>query len=441
MVRLLHEGLSLPSIFLYNKFLIQMKAIMYKPLALFIGLRYTRSRKKNQFVSFISLSSMLGIGVGVMVLVTVLSVMNGFDEQIHHRFFGMAPQITVTGPNERLSDWPYLAKKIQTIPEIKALAPYVAGQGLLVHDGQVLPIVLTGILPEKEEQMTHLKDKLLGGSLANLNHFGIVLGKNLADSLGVMMGDKVTIMIPQATVTPAGMVPRFKRFTVVGVFTAGTGFNFDTKLAFIHIADAQKLLQLGDDVTGIKMKINNVYQAPELSDRLSDLLGEEYHVGNWTQQYGAFFQAVKMEKTMMFMILLLIIAVAAFNLVSSLVMVVNDKQAEIAILRTIGAKPSTILGIFIVQGMMVGIAGTVIGLIGGVVLAKNATTIVNCLQSWLHVKVLSSSIYFVDYLPSKIMFDDLWKVCVMALLMSFFATIYPAWRASKTVIAEALHYE
>ena len=205
--------------------------------------------------------------------------------------------------------------------------------------------------------------------------------------------------------------------------------------------DAQKLLQMGNDVTGIKMKINNVYQAPELSDRLSHLLGEEYQVGNWTQQFGAFFQAVKMEKTMMFMILLLIIAVAAFNLVSSLVMVVNDKQAEIAILRTIGATPSTILWVFIVQGMMVGIVGTAIGLVGGLILAKNATAIVNDLQSLFHVKVLSSSIYFVDYLPSKILFSDLWQVCAMALLMSFIATIYPAWRASKTVIAEALHYE
>lgn len=414
---------------------------MYKPLALFIGLRYTRSRKKNHFVSFISLSSMLGIGIGVMVLITVLSVMNGFDQQIHKRFFGMAPEITVTGPNERLSNWPALAEKIQTVPEIKALAPYVGGQGLLVHEGQVLPIFLTGVLPEKEESMTHLQDKLLAGSLNNLNHFGIILGRGLADTLGAMIGDKVTIMIPQATVTPTGMVPRFKRFTVVGVFSAGSGFNFDTKLAFINLNDAQKLLQLGDEVTGIKMKINNVYQAPELTARLGHLLGEEYQVGNWTQQYGAFFQAVKMEKTMMFLILLLIIAVAAFNLVSSLVMVVNDKQAEIAILRTIGAPPSTILWTFIVQGMMVGFVGTLLGLIGGLILAKNATAIVNHLQSWFHVQVLSSSIYFVDYLPSKILFDDLWKVCVMALLMSFLATIYPAWRASKTVIAEALHYE
>ncbi|HHF7368454.1 TPA: lipoprotein-releasing ABC transporter permease subunit [Legionella bozemanae] len=414
---------------------------MYKPLALFMGLRYTRSRKKNHFVSFISLSSMLGIGLGVMVLITVLSVMNGFDQQIHNRFFGMAPEITVSGPNERLSDWPEVAKKIQTIPEIKALAPYVGGQGLMVHDGQVLPVVLTGVLPEKEQQMSHLQDKLLAGSLSNLKDFGIILGRGLADSMGTMIGDKVTVMIPQATVTPAGMIPRFKRFTVVGVFSAGTGFNFDTKLAFINMGDAQKLLQMGDEVTGIKMKIGNVYQAPELSYRLSHLLGDDYQVGNWTQQYGAFFQAVKMEKTMMFLILLLIIAVAAFNLVSSLVMVVNDKQAEIAILRTIGATPSTILWTFIVQGMMVGIVGTFFGLLGGLVLAKNATTIVNHLQTWFHFKVLSSSIYFVDYLPSEILFSDLWKVCVMALLMSFLATIYPAWRASKTVIAEALHYE
>ncbi|MFJ1269800.1 lipoprotein-releasing ABC transporter permease subunit [Legionella lytica] len=414
---------------------------MFKPLALFMGLRYTRSRKKNHFVSFISLSSMLGIGIGVMVLVTVLSVMNGFDEQIHNRFFGMAPEITVTGPNERLSNWPAVEEKIRTIPEIKAVAPYVGGQGLLVHDGQVLPIVLTGIVPSVEEKITHLKDKLLGGSVANLNHFGIILGKNIADTMGAMIGDKVTVMIPQATVNPTGMIPRFKRFTVVGVFSAGSGFNFDTRLAFINMEDAQKLFQMGDAVTGLKMKINNVYQAPELSMRLSHLLGDEYQAGNWTEQYGAFFEAVKMEKTMMFMILLLIIAVAAFNLVSSLVMVVNDKQAEIAILRTIGATPSTILWTFIVQGMMVGIVGTALGLMAGLLLADNATTIVNHLQNLLHVKVLSSSIYFVDYLPSKILFSDIWKVCVMALLMSFLATIYPAWRASKTVIAEALHYE
>lgn len=414
---------------------------MFKPLAAYIGLRYTRSKKRNHFVSFISLSSMLGIGLGVMVLITVLSVMNGFDEQIHKRFFGMAPEITVSGANGKISNWQHLEEELKTTPGVKAIAPYVGGQGLLTHEGEVLPIVLTGILPAQEQSITHLDDKMLAGDIANLHHFGIILGKNLADTLGVMIDDKVTIMIPQATVTPAGMVPRFKRFTVVGVFSAGAGFNFDSKMAFINLEDAQKLLQMGSDITGLKMKIDNVYQAPEMTAQLAEKLGEDYQVGNWTQQFGSFFEAVKMEKTMMFLILLLIIAVAAFNLVSSLVMVVNDKQSEIAILRTIGATPSTILWIFIVQGMMVGLIGTLLGLVGGLILASNATAIVNGLQSLFHTQILSSSIYFVDYLPSKILFSDLWQVCVMAMLMSFIATIYPAWRASKTVIAEALHYE
>jgi lipoprotein-releasing system permease protein len=414
---------------------------MFKPLALYIGLRYMRAKKKNHFVSFISLSSMMGIGMGVMVLITVLSVMNGFDAEIHKRFFGMAPEITVTGADGHISDWQALATRLKTVPGIKTIAPFVAGQGLLTYEGQVLPVALTGVLPAFEEGVSHLQDKMLIGRVSDLEHFGIILGRNIADNLGVMMGDKVTVMMPIATVTPAGMVPRFKRFTVTGVFSAGTGFNFDTKLAFVNLQDAQKLLQLGDNVSGLKMKIDHIYQAPMMSEQIAAMLGEDYQVSNWTQQFGAFFQAVKMEKTMMFLILLLIIAVAAFNLVSSLVMVVNDKQAEIAILRTIGATPRTILWIFIVQGMMVGLVGTAFGVAGGLLLASNAGAIVNTLQSVLGVHVLSANIYFVDYLPSKILASDIEIVCMMALSMSFIATIYPAWRASKTVIAEALHYE
>ncbi|MDP1604145.1 MAG: lipoprotein-releasing ABC transporter permease subunit [Legionella sp.] len=414
---------------------------MFKPIAVYIGLRYTRAKKKNHFVSFISLSSMLGIGLGVMVLITVLSVMNGFDEEIHRRFFGMAPEITVSGSDSKLSNWQDLEGELAAFPGVKAVAPYIGGQGLLTNNGQVVPIILTGVLPEKEKNVTHLQDKLIMGNMDKLNHFGIFLGKSLAESLGVMLGDQVTVMIPEATSTPAGMIPRFKRFTVNGIFSAGTGFNFDTKLAFINLYDAQKLFRLGDDVSGLKMKIANVYQAPEMTAKLAEKLGDSYQVGNWTDQFGAFFQAVKMEKTMMFLILMLIIAVAAFNLVSSLVMVVNDKQSEIAILRTIGATPATILWIFIVQGMLVGAVGTLFGLIGGWILASNATVIVNWIQSFFKIQVLSSSIYFVDYLPSKIMMSDLLEVCAIAMLMSFAATIYPAWRASKTVIAEALHYE
>lgn len=414
---------------------------MFKPIALYIGLRYMRAKKKNHFVSFISLSSMLGIAMGVMVLITVLSVMNGFDAEIHKRFFSMAPEITVSGADGQIRDWQALASRVKTLPQIKAIAPFVAGQGLLTFEGQVLPVALTGVLPEIEEAVTHLQAKMLIGKFADLKGFGIILGRNIADNLGVMIGDKVTVMMPIATVTPAGMMPRFKRFTVTGVFSAGPGFNFDTKLAFVNLHDAQKLLQLGDDVSGLKMKIDKIYQAPAISEQLAYLLGESYQVSNWTQQFGAFFQAVKMEKTMMFLILLLIIAVAAFNLVSSLVMVVNDKQAEIAILRTIGATPRIILWIFIVQGMMVGLLGIVFGVVGGLVLASNAGAIVNALQSFLGVHVLSANIYFVDYLPSKILLSDIVTVCVMALTMSFVATIYPAWRASKTVIAEALRYE
>ncbi len=414
---------------------------MFKPLALYIGLRYTRAKKKNYFVSFISLSSMLGIGLGVMVLITVLSVMNGFDEEIHKRFFGMAPEITVTGFDGEMADWQSTEKKINDFPGVVAMAPYIGGQGLLTHEGRVLPLVLTGVIPELEQKVNHLQDKLIAGNLNQLSDFKIILGKGLADTLGVMIGDKVTVMIPQATVTPAGMIPRFKRFTVEGVFSAGSGFNFDSKLAFINLKDAQKLLRMGDKVTGLKIKISDIYQAPSLSSKLSAELGPQYEVGDWTQQFGAFFSAVKMEKTMMFLILILIIAVAAFNLVSSLVMVVNDKQSEIAILRTIGATPRTIMWIFIVQGMTVGLVGTLLGLLGGVLLAGHATEIVNGLQSLFDIQVLSSNIYFVDYLPSKILMNDLVKVCAVALGMSFIATIYPALRASKTTIAEALHYE
>lgn len=414
---------------------------MYKPLPLFIGLRYTRAKKSNHFVSFISLTSMLGIGLGVMVLITVLSVMNGFDAEIHKRFFGMAPEITLTGVNEKLSDWEVLQQKLQKLPGVTGVAPYVGAQGLLTHEGQVLPVILSGILPRFEEQVNHLNEKMLLGRLSDLNHFGMVMGEGLAHTLGVSMGDKVTVMIPQATVTLAGMVPRFKRFTITGIFSAGSGFNFDSKMVFMDLSDAQKLMQMGKQISGLKLKLNDIYQAPILSKQIAADLGEGFQVGNWTDQFGAFFHAVKMEKTMMFLILLLIIAVAAFNLVSSLVMVVNDKQAEIAILRTIGATPTTILMIFMVQGMMVGLVGTCIGLVLGLLLAHNATAIVNHIQSFLDIQILSSNVYFVDYLPSKILWSDVWQVCAIALLMSFVATIYPAWRASKTVIAEALHYE
>ncbi len=414
---------------------------MLKPLALAIGLRYTRAKKRNHFISFISLTSMLGIAIGVMVLIVVLSVMNGFDYEIHHRFFSMAPEVTISRYDGKINSWQKVQKAVKDYPGVTGVAPYVGGQGLLTYRDQIVPVVVTGILPDEEEKLLPLKDKVVEGSLNRLDRFGIVLGRTLANKLGTVVGDKVTLMIPKATVTLAGMVPRFKRFTVVGIFSAGSGFNFDSQLSFINLHNAQKLFQLGESVSGLRVKINDVYAAPNIAEGLHLKLKGRFYVGDWTQQYGAFFKAVKMEKTMMFLILLLIIAVAAFNLVSSLVMVVNDKRAEIAILRTIGASPTMILQVFIVQGTFVGLIGIALGLSMGLLIAYNATEIVDWLQTFLGTHVLSANVYFVDYLPSKVQWADVLKVCLMALTMSFMATLYPALKASKTQPAEALRYE
>ncbi|HBB53581.1 MAG TPA: lipoprotein-releasing ABC transporter permease subunit [Legionellales bacterium] len=412
-----------------------------KPLAFSLGWRYTRAKSKSHFVSFISLTSMLGIALGVTVLITVLSVMNGFDVEIHKRFFDMAPSITINGRDGRISNWQALSQKLAKTPEVEVVAPFIGTQGLVSFMGQVQPIVITGVDFKIEEQFSEFSKKLLPGSHAHPKPFGIYVGQNLAEGMGLMVGDQMTVMLPQATPTPLGMIPRFKRFTVEGVFSAGHGFNFDTKLAFIDLKDAQALLQMDEDVTGLKLKINNVYHAPELAQNIANQLGAGFIVGDWTLTYGPFFQAVKMEKTMMFFILLLIIAVAAFNLVSSLVMVVTDKQAEIAILRTLGGTPRLIMSIFMIQGMLLGIGGTLIGVIGGLLLASNATDIVDFLQNHLGVQWLSSNIYFVDHLPVHIDIWDIIKVVCTALGLSWLATLYPSWRAGKIIITEALHHE
>jgi len=414
---------------------------MFKPLSLYMGLRYTRSRKQNQFVSFISFTSMLGIALGVMVLVTVLSVMNGFDVEIHQRFFGMAPEITVNGQEDRIGNWQAVQQRIALTPSVLAVAPFVGGQGLIAYGGQTSSILLNGIDLNYEEQISHLREKLILGEGRQFKPYGLIIGRGLAENLGVMIGDQVTIMVPQATISLAGVMPRFKRFTVQGIFAAGTGFGFESHLAYVDLYDAQKLMQMPDSISGFKVKIDNIYSSGAIAEQIAHELGDGVMVSDWTQQFGAFFHAVKMEKNMMFLILMLIIAVAAFNLVSSLVMVVNDKQAEIAILRTLGAPPRFILSIFMIQGMLVGIFGTLIGLLAGVVLASHASVLINFLQNFTGISLMPSNVYLVDYLPVHILGTDLVKVSAVALSMSFLATCYPAWRASRTVIAKALHYE
>lgn len=416
---------------------------MFKPAALFIGLRYTRAKRRNHFISFISLASMIGIALGVMVLITVLSVMNGFDKEIRGRVFSMVPPITISSVTGYVSEWQELQSFVKTVPDVTASAPFATGEVLLSFGSGVQPALITGILPEQTKNITEITDKVVEGHLSSLKagQFGIVLGENLANALGASVGDKITVMTPQVSLSPAGVIPRFKRFTVVGIFRAGSGFGFDRGLGFVQLNDAQKLLGLGNNVTGVYLNIKDVYMAPKIARDLMAQLSPNASVTTWADQFGDFFHAVQLEKTMMFFILLLIVAVAAFNLVASLVMVVNEKQSDIAILRTLGATPNTIMGIFIVQGGLVGIFGTIVGIIAGVLLALNVTDIVNWIEHVFHVQFLSSSVYFVNYLPSVVEWPDIFKISIASLFLSLIATIYPAWRASKTDPVESLRYE
>ncbi|CAN5234460.1 lipoprotein-releasing ABC transporter permease subunit [soil metagenome] len=415
---------------------------MFRPFAMFVGLRYTRAKRRNHFISFISFSSVVGIALGVAVLITVMSVMNGFDEVIHTRVFDMAQQVTVRSYTGTITDWQALEKRLENVPGVIKAAPFALGQGMLAHAGQVRPIASMGILPDQEASVSELPKKMVMGTLSNLKpgHFGMIVGRELAEGLGLVIGDKVTLVTPEATLTPIGLIPRFKPFTIVGVFHVGSGFGFDN-LAYIHLQDAQKLLKLNNAVTGIRLKVNDLYAAPAISGVVAQQLPTDYSVGNWTQDYGALFSAISLEKRMMFLILFLIVAVAAFNLVSSLVMVVADKRADIAILRTLGATPRMIMATFMIQGTVLGVAGTIIGVIAGIVIAMHVTEIVSAIEGLFHVKLLSSNIYWVNYLPSKLLFADIWHIGVVALLMSLIATLYPAWSAAQTQPAEALRYE
>jgi lipoprotein-releasing system permease protein len=418
---------------------------MFKPLALYIGLRYTRAKRRQHFISFISLASMLGIALGVAVLITVLSVMNGFDFEIQNKIFNMADQVTVSRIDGNLPNWPKLKKQVEQQPQVVAAAPFINAQGMLTYSGASAPVMVKGILPEQEEAVSQLSSHLLQGNFDSLSakSFNIVLGAGLADSLGLSVGDKVILFTTQATPSPFGIQPRFRQFTVSGIFHVDGNATMDHGLAIIHMNDAQALYQMTNNVSGLRLRINDLYAAPKVSAALGDMLSnsQNYVVSDWTQEYGTFFKAIRMEKTMIFLILLLIVAVAAFNLVSTLVMVVNDKQSDIAILRTFGATPRTIMRIFMVQGFVIGSVGTLLGFVGGILLALNATEVVNVIQQIFHVEFISSSVYVIDYLPSRLDWTDVWQVCSIALGLSLLATIYPAWQASRTQPAEALRYE
>ncbi len=414
---------------------------MFKPLSLFIGLRYVRAKRRNHFISFISLISMLGIALGVAVLITVISVMNGFDKELKDRILGMMPHVLVLGIEDQMQDWDLTQEVLLEQAEVSQVTPFVETQGLLSTPGVTRFVAITGIDPAYENPQSFLAQNMLMGSIDELESgsFNIVLGDQLASNLHVSIGDKVTLVIPEAALTPAGLIPRFKRFTVSGIFSVD--YDYDAAFAYINMQDAQKIMRFSDGVTGLNVKLNDFYQAPSAGKAFFNLFQGQYRVYDWTFLNGTFFEAVKLEKTMMFIILTLIIAVAAFNILSMLVMVVTDKQADIAILRTMGAQPITITRIFMVQGCVIGIVGTLLGVVLGITLALNVTQLVSYLELALGSQLISSDVYYISYLPAELKLKDILTIAGISLGLSFFATLYPAWRASKTQIADALRYE
>ncbi|MFV2057540.1 MAG: lipoprotein-releasing ABC transporter permease subunit [Thiohalomonadales bacterium] len=416
---------------------------MYKPLELFIGLRYIRAKRRNQFISFISTISMVGIALGVTALITVLSVMNGFVSELRERILSMTSHVTVTGYQTDISDWRSVSDIItRTQKEVIGIAPFVKGEGMLSAGREVHGVLIRGILPDEEPKVADIGNKMILGELSDLKagNYNILLGTGLARSLDVMVGDKVTLITPQTISTPAGIIPRFKRFTVVGIFEIGHN-DYDTSLAVIHITDAAKLFRLGDKVSGIRLKLQDLFKAGEVRLSLSENLPGAYWITDWTRQHANFFRAVQIEKRMMFIILLLIVAVAAFNIVATLVMVVRDKQSDIAILRTLGLSSGSIMSIFIVQGTVVGAFGTFLGFVGGVSLALNVDTVIQTLEKWLGMKFMPADVYYISEFPSQLLWNDVIQITTIAFILTVIATIYPAWNAARTRPAEALRYE
>jgi lipoprotein-releasing system permease protein len=413
-----------------------------QPYELFIGLRYTRAKRRNHFISFISMISMLGIGLGVMALIVVLSVMNGFQKEIRARILGVTPHLQVMSDSGQLNDWQHTLDIVASHPEIRAAAPFVSGQGMISLNESVEGVMVRGILPDAEQRLTALGDKMKHGSLNDLRagEFNIILGVDLARALGAHVGDSVLLITPQGQITPAGMLPRLKQFHVVGIFEIGMA-PYDNALALIQLEDAQKLYRMGDSVSGISGSLNNLDLAPRVAFELEGKLPKDTYATDWTRQNANYFSVVAMEKKMMFIILSLIVLVAAFNIVSTLVMAVTDKQADIAILRTLGASPKSIMKIFMVQGMLIGLIGMGLGVIGGVVIALNIGTIVPFIEHLFGVQFLSKEFYYISELPSDLQRGDVIVVAGMSFLISLFATIYPSWRASKVQPAEALRYE
>jgi len=415
---------------------------MALPYELLVGLRYTRAKRRNQFVSFISMISMLGIALGVAALIVVLSVMNGFQTELRGRILAVVSHVQISGATGEMSDWQHVAEQSVQQPGVLAAAPYVQAQGMLSYGQSVRGAIVRGVLPDLEDKVADFRTHMKEGKLDTLvpEAFNIVLGSELARALGVGVGDKVTLIAPQGVVTPAGVVPRLKTFTVTGLFEVGM-FEYDSGLALIHMSDAQRLYRMDDRVSGVRLKLEDLFKAPLIVQQLAGRLDTAAYISDWTRSHANFFRAVAIEKNMMFIILSLIVAVAAFNIVSTLVMAVTDKQADIAILRTLGASPGSIMSVFMVQGALIGFIGLGLGVLGGVTLALNVDVVVPFIERVLGTQLMSKEVYYISNLPSELQWRDVITITAVSFVLSLVATIYPSWRASRVNPAEALRYE
>ncbi|MBS0350539.1 MAG: lipoprotein-releasing ABC transporter permease subunit [Proteobacteria bacterium] len=415
---------------------------MIRPLSLYIGLRYIRAKRRNGFISFISFASTVGIALGVAVLITVLSVMNGFDQQIRSHFFALTPQVTISTQEQEIADfWNSLTEKIKSVKGVNGFAPFVSSEGMLVKDNVLRSILIEGISPQYEATISKLPQQTLAGNINQLvpGSFKVMVSASTAQQMNLQVGDAVNVLTSQATTTPLGLFPRYREFVVSGIYN-NTGNNSLQEPIYMAMADAQKLLAAGPHLSGLHVKLNNLYQAPQMSKQFSKIVAD-FTVTDWTEESGAFFHALALEKTMMFIILLLIIAIASFNLVSMLIMVVYEKRSDIAILRTLGAAPSTIRNIFIFQGTLLGLSGVIIGLSAGLALTFYINPVADGLQQLFHVQFIPGGAYGAGFVPAKILWKDIISVCAIALGLSILATLYPAWVAFRIEPAEALRYE
>jgi len=415
---------------------------MIRPFELFVGLRYTRARKRSHFISFISLISIVGITLGIMALITILSVMNGFGKELRANILSVISHVTVAETGDGLHDWRALAERIKN-PHVIGRAPYIVGQGMVTRGKAVSGVMVRGILPSEEKQVSEFGSHMVEGSLDALKpgSFGIVIGSALAWKLDLSVGSQLSLLIPEGLVTPVGIMPRFKRFTVVGIFRMDM-YEYDSALVLMNMDDAAKLYQmLPDQVSGLRLKLDNLDIAPQVAASIEQSLGPDYYARDWSREHGNFFRALKIEKTVMFAILLLIVIVAMFNVVSTLVVIVTEKRADIAILRTLGASPRSIMAVFLAHGSVIGIVGTLVGTVCGILLALNVETLVHGLEELLRTSFVPPDVYFISELPSDLHWSDVMMVSGASLILSLLSALYPAWRAAKVQPAEALRYE